>query len=499
MRRGFIAVIVAMVLLMPGALMAAPSVYPTGTTIYKPEKAWSGFTILAGKDGRLVDMNGNLVKTWPGVFGFPNKVLPGGYLLTMAGRWKYGYQDMMNVQIRDFNNNVVWDFNKWHEGTANKGKDKIWLARAHHDIQLKGNPVGYYIPGYDAINTKKGTVMVLAHYNTKNDKINAKMPLLSDVIYEVDMATGEVVWTWKAIDHLEEMGFDAAALKAFQSFYDKQHAKREGDGFDWWHQNCASYLGPNKWYDQGDKRFHPDNIIFDSRETNILAIADHETGKIVWKTGPNYDKGEDAQLRWMIGIHNTHMIPKGLPGAGNILVYDNGGWAGYGKPNGMSKTGGYNVWRDYSRVIEFDPITKKIVWEYSPRTIKTMEIGHHYPGTHLFGYKEYSPFISNAQRLPNGNTLICEGSNGRLIEVTKDLEVVWEYISPYLYSGPITRNIVYRAYRVPYSWVPQLEKPREIGVLPSPNHSFQIPAVDGSKPDIGHAKTKMWEPAMGVQ
>jgi hypothetical protein len=85
-----------------------------------------------------------------------------------------------------------------------------------------------------------------------------------------------------------------------------------------------------------------------------------------------------------------------------------------------------------------------------------------------------------------------------LIEVTKDLEVVWEYMSPYTYFPDMFRNrfrtMVYRSYRVPYDWVPQLPKPKEVAVNPGPNHSFQVPAVDGSKPDVGHGKTRLWEP-----
>ena len=56
-------------ILLPALALATPSVYPTGTTIYKPDKAWNGFTVLAGREGVTVDMNGNLVKTWPGVGG----------------------------------------------------------------------------------------------------------------------------------------------------------------------------------------------------------------------------------------------------------------------------------------------------------------------------------------------------------------------------------------------------------------------------------------------
>jgi hypothetical protein len=64
------------------------------------------------------------------------------------------------------------------------------------------------------------------------------------------------------------MGFDEASLKGMQNYSGK--LRGDGDGFDWFHQNCVSYLGPNKWFDQGDQRFHPDNLILDSREAGLL-------------------------------------------------------------------------------------------------------------------------------------------------------------------------------------------------------------------------------------
>ena len=103
---------------------------------------------------------------------------------------------------------------------------------------------------------------------------------------------------------------------------------------DWLHINSASFVGPNRHFDAGDNRFHPDNIIWDSREANIIAITDRKTGNITWRLGPNYDGSEaESKLGWIIGQHHAHIIPRGLPGEGNLLVFDNGGWAGYGKPN----------------------------------------------------------------------------------------------------------------------------------------------------------------------
>jgi len=476
---------ILLLILIPVLMHANSVVSPVGTTIYNPDKCWNGFTILSGEDGRLVDMNGNLAHLWKGPFGIPNIVLPGGHLLTTRGSWKYGSQEAAEIQIRNFTNDVLWTFNRWFEGRANSGEGTMWVARQHHDVQIKGNPAGYYVPDYSAQDFSRGTILVLGHYNVKNDKINKNVRLLDDVVYEVDIASGEVVWTWKAAEHVDEMGFDQAAFDAMQNYAIEPFG--EYQGFDWFHQNCASYVGPNKWFDEGDKRFHPDNIILDSRHAGILAIVDHETGKIVWRAGPYYREGDDKKLGWIIGPHHAHVIPKGMPGEGNILVYDNGGTSGYGPPNDMAPDGIMYMRRSHSRVIEFNPITKDIVWEYSPASLKISE--------QQFGYKEFSPFISSAQRLPNGNTMITEGSDGRIFEVTRDLEVVWEYISPYMYywDAPAAGNILYRAYRVPYDWVPQLPKPREVAVNNVGNHVFVIPAEDGSRPDLGLDKTTIWK------
>ena len=86
----------------------------------------------------------------------------------------------------------------------------------------------------------------------------------------------------------------------------------------------------------------------------------------------------------------------------------------------------------FSRIIEVDLATKQIVWKYQEKRESDF----------------FSPRISNAQRLPNGNTLICEGDFGRLFEVTRDGELVWEFVNPYFGEGPTgPNNRVFRAYR----------------------------------------------------
>lgn len=191
---------------------------------------------------------------------------------------------------------------------------------------------------------------------------------------------------------------------------------------------------------------------------------------MVWTLGPRYDGSEaERKIGWIIGQHHAHIVPRGLPGEGNLLVFDNGGWGGYGDPNPVSPDGNKNVRRDHSRVLEIDPVTLEIVWQYTPK-----EAGFVVP---LDASRFYSPFISSAQRLPNGNTLITEGSDGRVFEVTRDHELVWEYLSPYCGQARLRLNLVYRAYRYPYEWVPQIPRPEEHAIEPLDVRTWRVPGA----------------------
>src|SRR4030042_6634726 len=142
------------------------------------------------------------------------------------------------------------------------------------------------------------------------------------------------------------------------------------------------------------------------------------------------------------GQHDAHMIPQGLPGEGNVLVFDNQGAAGF-PPIHLNMFPG-------SRVLEIDPMTQEILWQYDASV-----------GGHPF-WMFFSSFISSARRLPNGNTLICEGMHGRLFQVTRQGQLVWEYVNPHfgkwtdhdVDSGGMLSNYVFRAQPIPYSWAP---------------------------------------------
>lgn len=123
-------------------------------------------------------------------------------------------------------------------------------------------------------------------------------------------------------------------------------------------------------------------------------------GDVIAAEGARPGHQESLALGQIIGQHQAHLIPKGLPGAGNVLVFDNGGASGYGAPSPIAPLGMNTLARATSRVLEIDPLTFRRVWAYAPPD----------------GF--FATNISGAQRLPNGNTLITEGPTGRVFEVT---------------------------------------------------------------------------------
>ena len=433
--------------------LTAQSVYPTGTTIYDPARAWSGYTVLSPLQTQavvLIDMNGTVVKRWDGFnnsAGGPARVLPGGVVIAASGA-NPPRQEALELVQRDFAGALMWQFSRNEQISAPDGTT-IWSARQHHDWQRDDFPAGYYSPdSTPAVEAR--TTLVLTH-------TNRKQPTIADVLLEDDRllevsATGEVLWEWVASDHVDELGFAPearAAMKAAAAFNPSRGS------FDWLHVNSATYVGPNRWFDQGDRRFAPNNVIISSRETSVLAIVGRD-GRIVWRLGPDFSQSKELRaIRQIIGQHHAHLIPKGLPGAGNLLVFDNGGSSGYGAPSGIAPDGRAVYARAGSRVLEINPVTLELVWSYA-------------------NARFFSTNISSAQRLPNGNTLITAGAGGRIFEVTAQGAIVWEYMYP-VFAGANASNAVYRAYRVPYGWIPQIPRPTERPVTPPPLGEFKVP------------------------
>lgn len=432
--------------------VAAPTVYPTGTTIYDPDQAWNGYTVLSPLSTQtvvVIDMNGNVVKEWHDVnnsAGGPARVLPGGVVVSASGA-RPPHQESLELVQLDFEGKVEWRFSNNERIETDDGAT-IWSARQHHDWQRADFPAGYYSPASEP-GVEGATTLLLTHTNLMNANV-ADVMLEDDRIIEVSW-DGEIVWEWQASDHIDELGLPEDARATIR------HApgfSRGRGSLDWFHINSATYVGPNRWFDAGDERFAPNNVIISSRQSSILAIIARD-GSVIWTLGPDFSASEELRrIRQIIGQHHAHLIPKGLPGDGNLLVFDNGGASGYGAPSPIALNGSGIYARATSRILEIDPVTLELVWSYAR------------PGF-------FSTNISSAQRLPNGNTLITEGAPGRMFEVTSEGETVWEYMNGN-FAGPRRSNSVYRAYRIPYSWIPQLEEPAETAVVPPELGEFRV-------------------------
>lgn len=214
-----------------------------------------------------------------------------------------------------------------------------------------------------------------------------------------------LVWEWRGEEHLAELE-DLLPGEAWRHF---QGRVRGDFSFDWAHNNTCQIIPPNATFEKekaagGAARFKPGNIVFSYRSVDIIGVIDRESGRIVWAWGPGVLDGQ----------HKPHVLANG-----NVLIFDNG------------------TLRGHSRVIELNPLTAEIEWEYAADDFS-------------------SGYISGAERLPNGNTLVCEGGRARLFEVTPEGEIVWEFVNPFHEEGGL--GSVYRCLRYSPEYVrPLLE------------------------------------------
>ena len=202
-------------------------------------------------------------------------------------------------------------------------------------------------------------------------------------------------------DYLLEMTTAGKVVWEWRSW---EHLDPEKDHIDyaaehraeWTHGNTVAELA------SGD-------LIVSFRNISTVAIIERSSGKISWKVGPPLVAQQHA--------------PEELPNS-NLLIFDN-----------CTHRSDHPI--PFSRVIEIDRVSKQMTWSYQER-----------PAIDFF-----SPFISNAQRLANGNTLVCEGNFGRLFEVTFQGNLVWEFVNPYFGDpaghggGQVPTNSVFRAFR----------------------------------------------------
>ena len=246
----------------------------------------------------------------------------------------------------------------------------IWEHRDkdhHHDARRTSSGGAIYL-------TVELMDRALSEKVKGGNPITGEIGMWADVNVEVD-STGKRVWEWHAAEHLD-------LERDIITFNDSRD--------EWSHGNTVVPLDDNR-------------VMFSFRNISTVGIIDKSTGEIIWRLG-----GEILAQQ-----HDPSLLANG-----NVLVYDNGSHSAHHA-------------LPFSRVVEVDPKTNRIVWEYADTP----------------AYNFFSPYISGARRLPNGNTLITEGMFGRMFQVTPEGDVVWEYINPHFYkdSENAVVNRVFRA------------------------------------------------------
>ncbi len=367
--------------------------WPTGVTKYVPKECENGYTLfgsLTTKEVKLIDMKGNIVHEWDSRYpvGMYAELLDNGNLL-YSGRTKKGYGG--SKYHMSGKAGVIQEFT-WDGDEVVKMKNR----NAHHDQEKMPN--GNYMqilwePLPESLAKKMpGGIPGTEHKRGK---------IFEEIIAETT-PEGDRVWEWRASDHIDVNDCPVCPLN---------------DRLEWLHINSVDYLPADNPITEEE------SVLLSLRHNSKLIIISKKTGKVIWE----YGGCEDGEWGKLGAQHDAHMIEEGLPGEGDILVFDNG----MNLPS-VEESGAY--WGiAHSRVLQIDPKKKKVVWEYAH---EDKEWDFPIQRSWLFN----SAFISGAQRLENGNTLICDGANGRLFEVTKKGEIVWEYINP-------DHKAIFRAYR----------------------------------------------------
>jgi hypothetical protein len=380
--------------------------------LHKPGQAWQGLHLdisllekvnpEVNPRARVLDMNGNLLHSWQNpvpLWGFAElvKPLPQGHLLAMvyerstAGGGQAIHKGIVEL---DWNGALVWAYDPSPLGYT-----------VHHDFERLPN----------------GNTILLGQTQANYPALNPG-PILDEFILEVNPA-GAIVWSWSSAQNASEFPLSAEGWNYLYNY-------NGNPGAAIFHTNSIQSLPPNKW-EHADPRFAAGNLMVSFREMSLVVIIERATGQIVWA----FEKA--------IGQHHARMIPEGqgLPGEGNILIFDNGGVSGAPPTE-----------RVYSRVIEIHPRTHKILWSYETPPVAgglARAGGPGGPGglnvTQSVRPSFFTKTMGACQRLPNGNTVITESESGRVFEVTRNGQIVWQF-------QKIIGEKVYRTYRVDTAW-----------------------------------------------
>jgi hypothetical protein len=445
--------ITLLALALPWPQSSEPETTPTRGLVRRTEAATPGYTLFAplrSYSTYLVDLDGQVVHQWrhdapPGQSVY---LLDNGHLL----RCERADNDVFSAggeggRIReyDWEGQVVWEYL-----CSDKNR------RHHHDIEPLPNG-NLLLIAWEYMDAQEALAL------GRSDRLLPAGELWPDMLLEIKptgSSGGEIVWEWHAKHHLiqeldeslpnfgspaeQPWRIDINATPLTPSESAAQKAEREhleqlgyvtpspeaakasgpGDavpsgrerkrGADWLHLNAVDY-SPEL-----------DLIVVSSRELSEIWFIDHSTttAEAQGSRGGRYGRGGDLVFRlghprWhgsnaartLFGQHDVQFIAPGLPGAGHILLFNNG-------ERGLREESTVEEW-----AIDFSP--KALAQAYDGAQPPIAKLVASLPSPDFCGH------ISGAQRLPNGNTLICAGETGRVLERTPAGEVAWEYLNPF--------------------------------------------------------------------
>ncbi len=357
----------------------------------------------------LLDEGKNVVHTWNSshLAQGPTYMLDNGTILrcmAIAGAGK----GALGVQLLDWDGTVLWSYRPPKPYTR------------HHDVEP--------LPNGNILMIVRETVRDQQAFDLGRDPLWTNNTLWVDQVIEVrpnGTEGGDIVWSWDPSDHVVQ-DIDPGRpnygdLSECPGLLDINLPYE--DTRDWLHLNGVDY--------------HPglDQVMITSRNFSEFWVVDHSTTmeEAAGHTGGDHGEGGDILYRWgnpeaygmgdggdqvLYGPHDGHWIDPGLPGEGNVMVFNNGRNEFEARPDGRYSTvdemvpplngsGGY----DRSPGKAFGPTD--LTWRYNASP----------PDEFFAGAR------SGAQRLPDGNTLVCDGVGGRLFEVDPAGEVVWFHVT----------------------------------------------------------------------
>jgi hypothetical protein len=446
---------ITLLCLLFSACRPSPTLSPAETPA--PESPYPGYLLLspsAVPSTYLIDNDGQVVHQWD----MPSTALNQSVYLEENG-------NLVQVTVIPGTLNTRTDIYAW-EG------DLIWSFALvdgerflHHDVEVL--PSGNILMIFWEIHTAEE-----ARAAGRDPALRPGEPYLwSDGVIEVDRETREIVWEWRAWDHLVQ-DFDPAAAN-YGVVAD--HPQRID-------LNIGEASQPGVWNHSNAVDYHPerDEILLSVRNLSEIWMIDHNTtsaeaagpgGDLLYRWGnpANYDAG-DAGDRTLWFQHDARWITPGLPGAGNILIFNNG------EP-GV---------REFSTVMEISPPLDGAGRYSLPRGEPALPLIPVWEYTAVPPESFFAPIISGAQRLPDGHTLIDEGTSGHIFEVTADGQIIWEYTVPFqgeIWVQPFGRfdvRLTFRAERYPLDYPAFAGRDlRPGGVIPPVDFGTPTPEVEG--------------------